>query len=196
MEKDLIDRNYIIFKNKSIGTLMFSIYYNLVIVGAMCMGFFCLYVCIMEIQFLGCLFCLFCIFALFHELVFNIIFDYREVQISKDGYQVKLFFIKKYYLWKDVRTKMCEDFKYKGHKGVDYPKVKRNVIFCNEVIHKSKSEQPINYMRKSMYFSFFSILLTDEETANEKNYSVNYFRMDEREFKKIMNKWNIEIDGL
>lgn len=152
-------------------------------------------ICINQVHFLGCIISLFSILFTIYFSIYIFIEVNKKITLTKEGYKVELFFIKKFYYWNELQTKVCEVFKKYKLTGSHRSNVKRNVIFCNERITKSKTQEPRDYLFWNLnLFSFFSILLIDEETLNEKNYSVNYFRMDEHLFKRKMKEWNIEIE--
>lgn len=196
MAKDLID-NEIILRNESLQTLIIDLAWIFVELLGICIAFYMFVLSIKEMHLIGFVFSILGMLSLSSDILFQTIILFRKVKINKEGYEIKLFHLKKFYYWKNVCTKKCENFEYNNKHGVDYPKVKRNVFFSEKSIKKSSKKSPNDYFRLHIFdFSFFSILLTDIETVDEKNFSVNYYRVDERLFKKKMREWNIEVEGL
>lgn len=198
MEIDFIDNTEIIvLKNNSIRTLISYFVVISIFIFIILALLNALTKVIMETHFFGFVYCIIGIITMIYFIMFFMFEIFRTITLRKDGYEVKFFFYKKFYFWKDIKTKISEDFKYIGRRGDIQTRVKRNVYFCNEKINKPKKQEPRHFlMYHACHFSFFSILLTDEETANEKNKQLNYFRLDERLFKKKMREWGIEVEEL
>lgn len=195
MEELLIDNENIILKNESIGTLIFNWIISLTLIWWISTFIYTLIININELNLFSFIFFVFSIAAMIYYWIFITIEMYRVITLNKDGYEVKFFFIKKFYFWNEIQTKIIEDFKYSGKRNS--PSVKKNVYFCKTIVNKPKKQEPRDYLLYHIYlFSFFSILLTDEETSKEKNDAVNYFRIDENLFKKKMKEWNIEIEEM
>ena len=132
---------------------------------------------------------------------------FKEVQMSKDGCLIKVFFWKRFYRWNTFKTVRLLDFSQytKGGNHGNAPYFSEGILFCTRRIPKYpvKVDPPTYFLlRDPLGLRSFYIQFPPESAYTTKmefgvlEYGFYPYRVDRAEFMSKVEEWGLKIEGL
>ena len=132
---------------------------------------------------------------------------FKELQMSKDGCLIKVFFWKRFYRWNTFKTVRLLDFSQytKGGNHGNAPYFSEGILFCTRRIPKYpvKVDPPTYFLlRDPLGLRSFYIQFPPESAYTTKmafgvlEYGFYPYRADRAEFMSKVEEWGLKIEGL
>ena len=132
---------------------------------------------------------------------------FKEIQMSRDGCHIKVFFWKRFYPWDAFETVRLLDFgQYiKGGNHGNAPYFSEGILFCTRRIPKYpvKVDPPTYFLlRDPLGLRSFYIQFPPESAYTTKmefgvlEYGFYPYRVDRAEFMAKVDEWGLKIEGL
>lgn len=124
----------------------------------------------------------------------------RKIELTKDGCEISLFCVKKFYGWDEYRVKRIERYSENGRifGGAKYKTAyEEGAVFCRVPLKRPTDYRPEDYvgsLKKPCLFSTVSICFQNEKSKKWYNWGDEFYKVDKAEFLQKMEEWGIELE--